>query len=86
MNRLERRSRKRVTEEVVAKAESSTDHDKILYQIALAALAEPEELVKDVIYPIAEEETLEKLVGSLSGGETFRERLHARLRSAYNAH
>ncbi|MEP1079584.1 Tn3 family transposase [Leptolyngbya sp. PL-A3] len=86
VNRLERRSRKRVTEEVVAKAQSSTDHDKILYQIALAALAEPEGLVKDVIYPIAGEETLEKLVGSLNGGETFRERLHARLRSAYNHH
>ncbi len=67
VNRLERRSRKRVTEEVVAKAQSNTDHDTILYQIALAALAEPEGLVKDVIYPIAGEETLEKLVGSLSG-------------------
>jgi hypothetical protein len=61
VNRLERRSRKRVTEEVVAKAQSSGNHDKILYQIALAALAEPEGLVKDVIYPIAGEETLEQL-------------------------
>jgi hypothetical protein len=36
VNRLERRSYKRVTEEVVAKAQTSGEHDKILYQIALA--------------------------------------------------
>ena len=87
VHRMERRSKKRVSEAVVAKAQGGDDHDKILYQIALAALAEPEGLVKDVIYPIAGEEKLEKLIDSLDeGGGTFRERLVARLRSAYNRH
>lgn len=86
LHRLERRSKKRVCEEIVAKAQSSNDHDKLLYQIALAALAEPEGLVKDVIYPIAGEETLEDLIDTLGGGQTFRERLQSRLRSAYNHH
>jgi len=87
VHRMERRSKKRVSEEVVAKAQSSDDHDKILYQIALAALAEPEGLVKEVIYPIVGEEKLERLIESLGEpGGTFRERLLARLRSAYNHH
>jgi TnpA family transposase len=87
VHRIESRSKKRVSEEVVAKAQSTDDHGQILYQIALASLAEPEGLVKDVIYPIAGEEKLEKLIDSLGeGGGTFRERLQARLRSSYNHH
>jgi TnpA family transposase len=86
MQRLENRSKKRVSEEMVAKVQRSGDHDKLLYQIALAALAEPEGLVKDVIYPVAGEQTLEQLVDQLGGAMTFQERLQTRLRSAYNHH
>lgn len=86
MHRLENRSKRRVSEEMVATVQRSGDHDKILYQIALAALAEPEGLVKDVIYPVAGEQTLEHLVEQLGGAMTFRERLQARLRSAYTHH
>ncbi|MEL6490071.1 MAG: Tn3 family transposase [Cyanobacteria bacterium J06621_3] len=85
VHRLESRSKKRVSEEVVANAQNDDDHDKLLYQIALASLSEPEGLVKDVIYPVANEERLEKLVDNLGeGGVTFKERLQAKLRSAYN--
>ena len=87
VHRMESRSKKRVSEEVVAKAQGSDEHDRILYQLALASLAEPEGLVKDVIYPIAGEEKLAKLIDHLEEeGGTFQERLMARLRSAYNHH
>ncbi|MGK7912806.1 MAG: DUF4158 domain-containing protein, partial [Synechococcus sp.] len=62
IHRMESRSKKRVSEEVVAKAQGRDDHNRILYQLALASLAEPEGLVKDVIYPIAGEEKLAKLI------------------------
>ena len=75
-----------VPAEVVAKAQSNDNHDKILCQIAMASLAEPEGLVKDVIYPIADEEKLEQLIDRLGDGDTFRERLMVRLRSAYTHH
>ena len=87
VHRMERRSKKRVSEDVVAKAQGREDHDQLLYKIALASLAEPEGLVKDVIYPIVGEERLEKLIDRLDeGGGSFRERLVARLRSAYTHH
>ena len=87
IHRMERWSKNRVSEEVVAKAQSNDDNDRILYQIALVSLAEPEGLVKDVIYPIAGEEKLEKLIDSLGeDNDTFRERLMKKLRSAYNHH
>jgi TnpA family transposase len=86
VHRLESRSKKRVKEEVVAKAQSSKNYDKLLYQIALASLAEPEGLVRDVIYPIAGEATLEQLIEHLGDGKTFQEQLRSRLRSAYIHH
>ena len=87
VHRMERRSKNRVAEEVVAKAQSNDDHDKILYQIALVSLAEPEGLVKDVIYPVAGEEKLETLIDTLGNdNSTFRERLMKKLKSAYTHH
>ena len=68
VHRLESRSRKRASAEVVANAQANKDHDKLLYQIALAALSEPEGLVKEVIYPVATEAQLETVVDSLGGG------------------
>ena len=85
--RMERRSKNRVSAEVVAQAQSNDNHDKILCQIAMASLAEPEGLVKDVIYPIADEEKLEQLIDRLGDDSgTFRERQMVRLRSAYIHH
>ena len=87
VQRMESRSKKRVSEEVVAKAQGQDDHNQLLYQIALAALEEPEGLVKDVIYPIAGEEQLEQLINRLGKDEgSFRERLHKRFRFAYSYH
>lgn len=83
VHRLESRSRKRASAEVVANTEVKDDHDKLLYQIALAALAEPDGLVKEVIYPVANEKRLEHLIDTLGDGTTFRDRLHERLKSAY---
>ncbi|MEL7521790.1 MAG: DUF4158 domain-containing protein, partial [Cyanobacteria bacterium J06553_1] len=84
VHRLESRSRKRAAAEVVANAQENKDHDKLLYQIALAALAEPEGTVKEVIYPVANEAQLETVVDTLGeSGGTFRERFQTKLRSAY---
>ena len=86
VHRMESRSRKRVSQEVLTKVEQRDDdeHNRILYQIALASLAQPKGTIRDVIYPIANEEKLEKVVDALDEGKgTFRERLVSRLGSAY---
>jgi TnpA family transposase len=87
VHRLESRAKKRVSEEILRQVQRTQPHDKLLYKIAVAALAEPERLVKDVIYPIADESMLVTLVETLdSGGPTFREQLHQRMRSSYVHH
>lgn len=84
VHRLESRSRKRASADVVATTAVNDHYNKLLYQLALAALSEPEGLVKEVIYPVANEERLEQLVDTLGDGvSTFRDHLHERLRRAY---
>ena len=84
VHRLESRSKKRATQEVVAKAQKTNNHDTLLYQIALASLSEPDGLVREVIYPVANEEQLERVLDQLDeAGGTFQERFQAKLRSAY---
>ena len=87
VHRMESRSKKRVSEEIVAKSHGHDDHHKILYEIAVASLEEPEGLVKDVIYPLAGAEQLEQLIDCLSEDKgSFRERLQKRFRFAYSYH
>ncbi|MEL7144110.1 MAG: Tn3 family transposase [Cyanobacteria bacterium J06573_11] len=84
VHRLESRSRRRTSSEIVATAQVDQEHDKLLYQIALAALSEPEGTVKEVIYPVANEAQLETVVNCLGeGGVSFKERLQTKMRSSY---
>ena len=84
VHRLESRSRKRAASEIIATAEETETHDQMLYQIAVAALAQPEGTVQDVIYPVANEAQLETVVENLGeGGKSFKERLHAKMRRSY---
>ena len=84
IHKLESRSRKRAASEIVATAEESENHDQMLYQIAVAALSDPEGTVQEVIYPVANEAQLETVVESLGeGGKSFKERLHAKMRRSY---
>ncbi|MEL7334476.1 MAG: Tn3 family transposase, partial [Cyanobacteria bacterium J06560_2] len=84
VHRLESRSRRRASSEIVATAQKNENHDQLLYQIAIAALAQPEGTVQDVIYPVANETQLETVVEHLGeGGKSFKERLHAKMRRSY---
>jgi TnpA family transposase len=87
VHRLESRAKKRVSEEILRQVQRTQPQDRLLYNIAVAALAEPEGLVKDVIYPIADESTLATLVETLeAGSSSFREQLHQKMRSSYVHH
>ena len=84
VHKLESRSRKRASSEIIATAQETENHDQMLYQIAVAALAQPEGMVQDVIYPVANETQLETVVETLGeGGKSFKERLHAKMRRSY---
>lgn len=87
VHRIDTRSKNKVTSEVIAKVKKTDSHTQLFYQVATAALATPDGLVRDVIYPVASEQTLEAFVDSYNdGGQTYRQLLHSRIRSSYGHH
>lgn len=84
VHRLESRSRRRTSSEIVALAQGKEQHDQLLYQIAVVALSQPEGTVQDVIYPVANKAQLETIVERLGeGGTSFKQRLHSKMRRSY---
>ena len=61
--------------------------ERILCEVAEAALAKPEEIVRDVIYPVASEQKLKDIVKEYKAkGHAYREQVHTRMRASYRNH
>ena len=87
VHRLRINAERRVERELIADFKRVQGKEAILYQIAKAALAQPEQSVKEVIYPIASSEKLTALVKEQeSTGATYKEKVYTRIRSSYLHH
>jgi hypothetical protein len=61
--------------------------NNLLFRIAEESLDHPDEPVKEVVYPIANESTLRDLVREFKAtGPAYRQQLHTVMRSAYRSH
>ena len=61
--------------------------NNLLLRIAEESLDHPDEPVKEVVYPIANESTLRDLVREFKAtGPAYRQQLHTVMRSAYRSH
>ncbi len=61
--------------------------DTILYHIAEASVEHPDELVRDVVFPVASETLLRDLIKEYKAkGPTFRRQVHKVLRASYSNH
>jgi hypothetical protein len=61
--------------------------NQLLFQIAEAALANPDGSVRDVIFPVVSEALLEALVEDFkTSGSGYHERVHRQLRESYSHH
>lgn len=60
---------------------------RLLYEIANASLEHPEELVKDVVFPVVSPKTLKAVVKEFkSNSPTYTERVYTQMRSSYLHH
>jgi hypothetical protein len=87
VHRVAHRAEVRVDRELIADFKRVSGKNNLLFQIAAASLEQPEHLVRDVIYPIANEATLEDLVREFKAtGPAYRQQLHTVMRTAYRSH
>ena len=87
VHKLSSNAERRVTEELTQEFIRVAGKHNILFRIANATLEQPEGIVKDVIYPVANEQTLKDLVKEFkSTGTTYRQKVHTVIRSSYSNH
>ena len=87
VHRIAHRAEVRVERELVADFKRVSGKNNLLFQIAAASLERPEHRVREVVYPIANEATLEDLVREFKAtGPAYRQQLHTVMRTAYRSH
>lgn len=87
VHRLRINAERRVERELIADFKRVQGKEALLYQIAKAALAQPDQSVQAVIYPIASPEKLTALVKEQERtGATYQEKVYTRIRSSYLHH
>jgi TnpA family transposase len=86
-HRITVKAEKRVVEELLADAGQVRGKIGILFNIARAALDKPDGVVREVIFPVAGEQTFEKLVKEAAAGAGQRHaRIHTVVRASYGSY
>jgi len=87
IHKIRARAERRVEREHLADLKRVHGKTKLLYQIAEAALANPDGIVSDVVFPIADLETLQALVKEHQASESvLKSQAQTYLRTSYARH
>lgn len=87
MHRIAARAERRVEQELLEDFRRVTGKPNLLFQIAEASLQKPDDIVRNVVYPIVNEQTLRALVKEWKAtGTAYRSTLRNVIRSSYKSH
>ena len=86
MHRLSLNAERRVERELIAAFKRVPRKESLLLKIAVASLQHPDKAVKEVVYPVANPETLQALVDEQTTDATYQEKVYTRIRASYLHH
>lgn len=86
IHRLNIRSEHKVDKAVIQELKRVRNKNRLLYDIAEASVGNPEGAVKDVIYPVANEQTLHEIMAELKATGTYGQQVRSKMRSSYGQH
>src|SRR5207247_2145425 len=87
VHRIGKRAERRVEAAYLDDLKRVAGKARILYRIADAALEHPDEPVREVVFPVASEQTLRDLVAEYKAqGGVYRQQVQAVMRSSYRHH
>ena len=85
-HRITVKAERRVIEELVAEAQQVRGKAGILFRVAEAAVGQPDGVVREVIFPVAGEQTFEALVREAKAlGTSQNRRVHTAVRASYGS-
>jgi TnpA family transposase len=87
IHHIEAKAERRVQRELLADLKRVASKKRLLFELAPAVLAHPEGSIKEVIYPVVDEQTWRDLAKEgQATGPAFREHLRAVIRNSYRSH
>ena len=87
VHRIGAKAEQRIEQELLENLKRVADKTGLLFRLAEASLAQPEGTVKQVIFPVADESTLQALVQeSQAAGSGYRRSLQLRIGASYRWH
>ena len=87
VHRIGARAERRVEQELLEDLKRVAGKNGLLFQLAEAALAQPDGIVKDVVYPVVNEQTLRDLVKEWQAtGPAYRQHVQTVIRNSYRSH
>jgi hypothetical protein len=75
-----------VNKEVIRDIKRVQGKNRLLYEVASASLENPDESVREVVYPVAPEQTLRDLVAEYKQGGLYDQRIQTIMRGSYSNH
>ena len=87
VHKMGARAERRIYKELLEDLKRVSGKNNLLFQIAEASLDKPDGSVKEVIYPVVDEQTLRDLVVEYrSSGPAYRTVVHTVMRNSYSKH
>lgn len=87
VHRIGARAERKVTQELISEFRKVAGKEMLLFRLAEAAIARPDDTVRAVVYPVAGEKTLRDLVAEYkSSGPAYRRTVQTTLRASYTGH
>jgi TnpA family transposase len=87
VHRIGARAERRVERKLIDDLKKVADKNSLLFQLAEVTLAQPDGVVKEVVYPVVNEETLHDLVKEWkTSGPAYRKHVQTVIRNSYRSH
>ena len=86
IKRLGNNAEKRVERKILRDIKRVRGKGRILYEVAKASIAKPDGVVNEVIYPVANEPTLQQIVAEYQADGSYEQQIQLKTRQSYARH
>lgn len=87
IHRLDSRAEKRINQQLIDEFKKVSGKTGLLFRIAEVAIAEPDGIIEQVIFPVVSRQTLKDLVAEYKAtGTAYRRRVHNVMRASFAGH
>lgn len=86
IHKIGSRAEHRVNKEVIKEVKRVQGKNKLLYDVAAASLDNPDGKIKDIIYPIVGEQTLQEIIQEFKANGTYDQQVQVIMRGSYSNH